>query len=168
MVKDREVSMDDFVRQFLLLRDGGKTARESYLLKKPVERVIPSPAFELSFNEGMEGVNTRIFQEALLAAAHSEHVYARFFFRYLSHHKMLVACNELLDGLVGPLRRKGALGHVVPLPYTDHTGLWLIQLFPVDRVAPEDTEPFSPRKLFMTLFSSGVELSDPPPEPTEH
>lgn len=124
--------MDEFIREYLRLRDGNKAPIESWLVKhdggKPEK-------FELCFRSPMEYVGLGRAKEALLAAASSGAVYANLHFRYEDNKRVFIACDMLLNELFFPLRSKGVIGHAVP-PWTTEPkkGVWMVELFPIEVV----------------------------------
>jgi hypothetical protein len=144
--------MRDFIRTYLRLRDGNHNAGESWLLKN--ENGKP-PMLELSFVTYMDEVGRREMEQALLDAAASGAVYAKFHFRYQRPDRVFIACDGLLDSVLLPLKRLGVIGTCAPPYYTDpKVGAWSVELFPIDAVPVSAQARLTPEMFFAMLFGT--------------
>lgn len=148
--------MHEFIRRYLVLRDGNLSPVESWAHKH--EGGKPSH-FELSFREPMEGISRVVVEEALQAAAVSGSVYAHFYFRYKSPVGVFRRCDGLLDNFFLPLRRMGVIGHAVP-PYRTlpQEGMWCVELFPIEAVPESQRGILTPKELLRLMVLGSAEV----------
>lgn len=145
--------MDEFIKRFLQLRDGNHLPQESYVEKCMSGR---QRWFELSFVSPIDVVTHGMFQDALLAAAESGAVYARFHFRYVSDRDRFVACNRALDHFFFPLQSRDVCGRALPLCTIEpKEGMWTVELYPIEAVPEQDVLTITQRDLFRAMLGVG-------------
>jgi len=153
--------MDNFARAYLVARDGGRTAEESWC-----SREQSAQRFEVGFTAPLEWLSAAQFEECLLLAARSGAYYALFHFKHtLPFDAAQEAVFRYFTAYLKPLYERHVIGGSALL-IDVRGGYFHVGLFNIRDIPAEHRQLVSADDGHRLLAEAGFEPAEPPDQKT--